>query len=110
MPAVFFDGRHSFIIKPGLFSEKHMPQKTKKKRKKIQFCFEDYCKTLPVEDKQNFLDIYSPLVRIIQSSESDEEILNKAKEFDSINNTDIFSQAVNFTIYCIACHRFDCIC
>ena len=87
-----------------------MLQKTKKKRKKIEYCFEDFCKSVSEQDKRNFLDLYSPLVDIIYSSENDEEILSKAREYDAVNSTDIFSKAVNFTIYCLACHRFDCIC
>ena len=85
-------------------------QQTKKKRKKIKYCFEDFCKTVSKEDKQKFHESYSPLVEIIYSAESDEEILLKAREYDRNNSTDIFSQAVNFTIYCLACHRFDCTC
>lgn len=82
----------------------------KKKRKKIEYCYEDFCRTFSEEEKQHFHDTYSHLVKIIYSSESDEEILFKAREYDSLNSTEIFSQAVNFTIYCLACHRFDCTC
>ena len=82
----------------------------KKKRKKIRYCYEDYCKTVSDEERRLFDKKFKALIEIIYSSENDEEILARARDYDAGHNTDIFSEAINFTIYCLACHRVDCIC
>jgi hypothetical protein len=81
-----------------------------KKRRKIKFCYEDYCRTISDDTREKYNKTFKPLVEIILSAEHDEEILDQAKKYDLVNGTDIFSEAVNFTIYCIACHRVDCVC
>ncbi len=83
---------------------------TKKNRSKIKFCYEDYRKSVTAEEFDRFKEKFAPLVDIIMSAQHDAEVLERAKHFDADNGTDIFSEAVNFTIYCIACHRVDCTC
>jgi len=81
-----------------------------KKRKKIAFCFQDYCKTLTDAERAQYQESIRPLIDIIAESGDDDEIIQRAREHDAANNTDIFGEAVNLKTYCVACHRFDCNC
>jgi hypothetical protein len=81
-----------------------------KKRKKIAFCYRDYCKTLADTERAQYQESIAPLIDIIAESEDDDEIMQRAREYDAVNNTDIFGEAVNLKTYCVACHRVDCIC
>jgi hypothetical protein len=82
----------------------------RKKRKKIAFCFQDYCKTLTDAERTQYQESIRPLIDIIAESEDDDEIMQRAREYDAANNTDIFGEAVNLKTYCMACHRVDCTC
>lgn len=81
-----------------------------KKRSKIKYCYRDYCKTLSEDEHARYLQQYQPLVEIIMSAADDDEVLGRVRAYDEKNGTDLFAEAVNFTIYCIACHRVDCVC
>jgi hypothetical protein len=83
---------------------------TRKKRKKIAFCFQDYCTTLDDAERTRYREAIAPLVDIISDSDDDDEIMQRAREYDAANNTDIFGEAVNLKTYCMACHRVDCTC
>lgn len=93
-----------FLLLPKKMSTK------KKSRKKIAFCFKDYLKTLPEKDSELYLSENQALAGIILTSANDDEVISTARKFDADHGTDLFAQAVKFTIYCIACHRFDCTC
>ena len=82
----------------------------KKKRNKIAYCYKDYCKTLSDQERQDYQEKVKPLLDIMASSEDDREIIAQAREYDRANGTDILSEAINLTVYCLACHRVDCIC
>jgi hypothetical protein len=81
-----------------------------KKRKKIAFCYKDYCQTLTATERAQYQKNIQPLIDIIAASEDDHEIMRRAREYDAIHGTDIFGEAVNLKTYCVACHRVDCIC
>ena len=83
---------------------------TGKKRKKIAFCYQDYCQTLSGTERVQYQKSIQPLIEIIARSENDEEIMRRAREYDAAHNTDIFGAAVDLKTYCVACHRVDCIC
>ena len=83
---------------------------TGKKRKKIAFCYQDYCQTLSNTERVQYQKNIQPLIDIIARSENDEEIMRRAREYDAAHNTDIFGAAVDLKTYCVACHRVDCIC
>ncbi len=82
----------------------------KKKRNKIAYCYKDYCTTLSDEERRDYQEKVGPLIAIIVSSQDDKEIIARAREFDAENSTDMVSEAINLTIYCVACHRVDCTC
>jgi len=82
----------------------------KRKRKKIAFSYNDYLSTLTAEEKGQYRKEIGALEEIIYSSGDDEEIMRRARDFDSEHGTDTFGQAVNLISYCIACHKFDCNC
>lgn len=81
-----------------------------RKRKKIAFCYRDYCKTLSDAERGQYQKSIRPLIDIIAESADDDEIMQRAREYDATHNTDIFSAAVDLKTYCVACHRVDCIC
>ncbi|MFC1524530.1 hypothetical protein ACFL6N_07045 [Thermodesulfobacteriota bacterium] len=83
---------------------------SKKKRNKIGYCYKDFCRTLSDEERVNYQERIKPLVEIIYSSEEDTEIIARVREFDSANGTDLLSEAIRLTLYCLACHRVDCTC
>ncbi|MCF6289942.1 MAG: hypothetical protein L3J03_02920 [Desulfobacterales bacterium] len=84
--------------------------KSAKKRNRIRACYKDYLKTLAEEEKDRYLRETVPLAGIINTSDGDVEVLARARAYDAEHGTDFFSLAVDFTIYCLACHRVDCIC
>jgi hypothetical protein len=81
-----------------------------KKRKKIAFCFQDYCKTLTDAERAQYQESIRPLIDIIAESKYDDEIMQRARQYDAEHNTDLFGEAVNLKTYCVACHRVDCTC
>jgi len=81
-----------------------------KKRKKIAFCYADYCQTLSDAERAQYRKSIQPLIDIIAASADDDEILRRAQEYDAAHDTDMFGEAVNLKTYCVACHRVDCIC
>jgi len=83
---------------------------TRKKRRKIAFCYDDYCQTLSDTERAQYQKDTQPLIDIIVTSEDDHEIMQRAREYDAAHNTDMFGEAVNLKTYCVACHRVDCIC
>jgi len=83
---------------------------TGKKRKKIAFCYKDYCLTLSDAERTQYQQNIQPLIDIIATSADDHEIMQRAREYDAAHDTDLFGEAVNLKTYCVACHRVDCIC
>ncbi len=83
---------------------------TKKNRSKIKYCLNDYCKTISRDELENYIKKFKPLIDIINSSKNDADVMARAKQYDLEHQTDYLSEALNFTIYCIACHRVDCTC
>lgn len=81
-----------------------------KKRNRIRACYKDYLTTLAQEERERYLAETVPLGEIINSSNGDVEVLDRVRAYDAEHNTDFFSLAVDFTIYCLACHRVDCVC
>lgn len=79
-------------------------------RKKIQYCYEAYMAHLPQEEKDEYQRKYAPLVTIIMEGKGDKDVLARAKEHDAEAGTELFAEAVHLTVYCIACHEFDCSC
>ncbi len=84
--------------------------KSTKKRNKIRACYRDYLNTLAAEERERYSRQTVPLAEIINTSDGDVEVLARVREYDAEHGTDFFSLAVDFTIYCLACHRVDCIC
>ena len=82
----------------------------KKKRKKIEHCLKDYLTTLSGAEKTLYREEIAPLAEIIRGADDDEEIIAQARDFDAEHGTEIMEQAVKLTIYCIACHKFNCTC
>ncbi len=81
-----------------------------RRRNKIKYSYDDYVKTLSGDAVSSFLERLAPLIAIIESAESDREILDQAKAYDAEHGTDMFGEAVQFTVYCIACSKFSCDC
>lgn len=79
-------------------------------RNKIRYCYEDYMKTVTDEERLEYQRKYAPLIEIIAKGENDKQIMAMAKEYDSNHSTEMFSEAVHLTVYCIACSKFDCDC
>lgn len=94
---------------PASFGQ-HRYDMNQKKRKKIQFSYEDYCRTIGDQERSEFQSQYRPLIEIIYAAGDDQEILERSREYDVLHHTDIFSLAIDFKTYCIACHRVDCVC
>lgn len=67
-------------------------------------------KTISEEEGKSYQEKYKDFIDIIYSSEDDDEIMTRVKTYDAEHGTDFFSEAVNFKVYCVACHRVDCIC
>jgi len=81
-----------------------------KKRKKIAICYEDYCQTLSDTERARYQKSTQPLIGIIAQSTDDNEIMQRAREYDARHDTDIFGAAVDLKTYCLACHRIVCNC
>lgn len=81
-----------------------------RRRNKIQYCYEDYVKTLPMEKVAAYNESLAPLIAIMKNAATDREILDQSKAYDAEHGTDVFGSAVHFTVYCIACSKFDCDC
>ena len=82
----------------------------KKKRSKIRYCFEDYCKTITPEEKAQYRKQNAPFIDIVLSSADDDEIMQRVRAYDAEHQTEFLDEAIRFKIYCIACRRVDCIC
>lgn len=80
------------------------------RRNKIKYSYDDYLKTLSAREAVALKERLAPLVAIIESAESDREIIEQAKIYDAEHGTDMFGEAVQFTVYCIACSKFACDC
>jgi hypothetical protein len=81
-----------------------------RKRRKIQYCYEDYMKNISAEEKAEYQSRFGPLIDIIERSDDDREVMTLSREFDQANGTKMFDEAVHLTVYCIACSKFDCDC
>ncbi|THB76770.1 MAG: hypothetical protein D6B25_08995 [Desulfobulbaceae bacterium] len=81
-----------------------------RRRKKIEYCYNDYIKTMSEEEATVYKTRLAPLIEIMARSTSDHEIMNQAKAYDAEHGTDIFEAAVQLTVYCIACSKFACDC
>ncbi len=81
-----------------------------RRRKKIEYCYEDYIKAMSAEELARYKKSLAPLVAIMGNAASDREILDQAKAYDAEHGTDMFGEAVHFASYCIACSKFDCDC
>ena len=81
-----------------------------KKRNKIVICYEDYCQTLSDAERAQYQKSIQPLIDIISRSEDDNEIMQRAREYDAGHDSDIFGAAVDLKTYCLACHRIVCNC
>lgn len=82
----------------------------KKKRNKIKYCFEDYRSRITESERREYEEKFKPLVEIILDANDDDEVLARVREHDTANGTDFISEAINYKIYCIVCHRVDCVC
>lgn len=80
------------------------------RRNKIKYSYDDYLKTLSAREAVALKERLAPLVAIIESAASDREIIEQAKIYDAEHGTDMFGEAVQFTVYCIACSKFACDC
>ena len=82
----------------------------RRKRNKINICYEDYISTLSDEEKSQYKKEIGPLEEIIHSSGDDDEIMSRSREFDTEHGTDTFSHAISLISYCLLCHKFECNC
>lgn len=87
-----------------------MRQVVARKRNKIRFCYEDYMKNVSTEEKAVYQRQFGPLIDIISRADDDKEVMSMAKLYDSEHGTEMFTEAVHLTVYCIACSKFDCDC
>lgn len=62
------------------------------------------------EEQARYQREFAPLIEIIHATEGDRQIMAAAKEYDAEHHTEMFAEAVHLTVYCIACHKFDCDC
>ncbi len=81
-----------------------------RKRNKIEYCYEDYMKNTSEEEKMDYREKFGPLIDIISQADGDREVMAMAKAYDAENGTEMFTEAVHLTMYCIACSKFDCDC
>lgn len=79
-------------------------------RNKIKYSYEDYISTLSGDELTVCKKRLAPLISILEESENDREILSKMKAYDTEHGTDMFAEAIQFTVYCIACSKFACDC
>ncbi len=81
-----------------------------RKRDKIQYSLDDYLAHLSSGERSEYLLNNTPMISIIHSSGTDEQIMSEAKRYDEENDADLFSEVIKFRVYCIACHKIDCDC
>lgn len=81
-----------------------------RQRNKIQYCYEDYIKSISEHEKVEYQEKFGPLIDIISQADGDKAIMALAKTYDAENGTEMFAEAVHLTVYCIACSKFDCDC
>lgn len=79
-------------------------------RNKIHYCFNDYLEHCDEEERQRYQRCFAPLAAILTETEDDRQIIDQARRYDSEHGTEIFTEAVRLTAYCIACHKMDCDC
>ena len=82
----------------------------KKKRNRIRYCFEDYLKTITASERERYEEEFKPLIALILASADDDEVMDRVRQYDTLHGTDLFAEVLKFKIYCIVCHRVDCIC
>jgi hypothetical protein len=83
---------------------------TRRRKDKIKFSYENFLTTLTESEKIEYNGKYADFITIMQETETDTEIMAKAKVWDEENGTDVFSEAVKMKIYCIACQKVECDC
>ncbi len=81
-----------------------------RKRNKIRYCYEDYMKNSREEENAMYQQQFAPLIEIISKAGDDKEVMALAKEYDNEHGTEMFTEAIRLTVYCIACSKFDCDC
>ena len=81
-----------------------------RKRRKINYCYQDYKSTLSEEERTDYQKRFAPLIDIMVNAADDREIMTLAKAYDSEHQTTMFEEAVHLTVYCIACSKFNCDC
>ncbi len=83
---------------------------TRRRKDKIKYSYENYLTTLTESERQDYNTQYADFVAIMMETETDTEIMAKAKVSDEERGTDIFSEAVKMKVYCIACQKVECDC
>ncbi len=81
-----------------------------RKRDKIQYCLDDYLAHLSSQQRSEYLLNNTPMISIIHSGATDEQIMSETRRYDEENDTDLFAEVIKFRVYCIACHKIDCDC
>lgn len=81
-----------------------------RKRDKIKYCLDDYLAHLSSRERSEYLLSNTPMISIIHSGGTDEQIMSEARRYDEENDADLFSEVIKFRVYCIACHKIDCDC
>ncbi|MDH4319528.1 MAG: hypothetical protein OEV64_14165 [Desulfobulbaceae bacterium] len=80
------------------------------KRNKIQYCLKDHLKMISEEERAEYQERFKDFIELVSGCESDEQVLARCKAHDAEHGTVFLDEAIHYTIYCIACHRADCVC
>ena len=71
---------------------------------------EDHLKLMAADQKETYQQQHKDFIELVRSCENDGQVLAACKAHDAQHSTDFTEEAIYFTIYCIACHRVDCVC
>ena len=80
------------------------------KRNKIQYCLEDHLKMISESERADYQEQFNDFIALVRECENDEQVIARCKAHDAEHGTELMDEAIHFTIYCIACHRADCVC
>ncbi len=83
---------------------------SRRRKDKIKFSFENFLTTLNESEQVDYLVRFAPLRAIMEEVDGDTEIMARAKAYDAEHGADIFAEAVNMKVYCIACQKVQCDC
>ncbi len=83
---------------------------SRRRNGKIKFSYENYLTTLSESELNEYKERFAPLIAIINEVDGDPQIIARAKAYDAEHQTEIFAEAVNMKIYCIACQKVECDC